>query len=174
MAKGIVKGVTAGQQSGSTIVGTTTSTGGGPTVGPVTTSQGSSNPPGQIMTGTIQDSTNAQLIVNFAQAYGAALGLDTNVKVNYVTVTVGGQVIANSVRLLQRGEIMSINDDDTTGTLLDKATGNTIPFAQTYANEMGLTGPTVSGGKGTMVHFETIVDPNTAQLTAVALEIIGG
>jgi hypothetical protein len=172
MAKGIVKGINTGMQGSTTSVGITTtpSVGGG---GSSSINQPSSNPPGQIMTGTIEDAANPQLNISFSQAYGAEMGLAANVKVNYVTVTVGGQLIANTVRLLQRGEIMSINADDTTGTLLDRSNGNTIPFAQTYANEMGLVAR--SGNiKGSMVHFETIVDPTTGQLTAVALEIVGG
>ena len=129
MAKGTVKGINTGMQGGTSTVGVTVTQSGGSQVGPTGFGQPSSNPPGQIMIGTIEDASNPQLSVNFSQAFGAELGLVAGVKVNYNTVTVGGQVIANCVRLLQRGEILTINADDTTGTLKDRALGTTIPFA---------------------------------------------
>jgi hypothetical protein len=98
------------------------------------------------------------------------MGIAVGVKVMYNTVNTSGGVVANMVRLLEKGEILTINQDDTTGTLVDKASGSIIPFAMEFATETGLT-PRAGQTKGTMVHFETIVDPNSGNITAVALEV---
>jgi|GEM_PF-1747679 hypothetical protein len=188
MGKAIVKS-TNQQQNGSSSVSTTLTVSGssGPViVGPTTSPQpvagsggfGTNPPPTQTVTGVLQDADTGAFI-NFIQPFGIQLGIAVGVKVNYATVTISGQPIANSLRLLQRGEIMSIDtsgdaNNDSVGTLLDKATGNVIPFAMPYCQESGLIPAVPGGAKGTMVHFETVIDPNTALLTAVALEIIGG
>jgi hypothetical protein len=188
MGKAIVKS-TNQQQNGSSSVSTTitvSGSGGAVNIGPANSSQpvsgsgafGTPLPPSQTVTGTLQD-IDSGAIINFIQPFGIQLGIVAGAKVNYVSITVAGQAVANSVRLLQRGEIMSIDtsgdaNNDSIGTLLDRATGNIIPFAMAYCQESGLVAAVPGSSKGTMVHFETVIDPNTALVTAVALEIIGG
>ena len=91
-------------------------------------------------------------------------------KVSYEFVTINGKNIANSVKLLERGVIQTINTTNDGGTLLDKATNLVIPFAQTYCKESGFVAPT-QGGKGSVVSFERIIDPKTASFIAVCLDL---
>ena len=128
------------------------------------TSQGTTTPPGQVVTGTLTDDQSGATI-NFAQSFGAELGLTVGAKVNYQTVTAGGQVIANVVELVHRGEITTVNSTDDGGMLLDKATKTPMPFAQQYASEMGIA-------VGSKVNYERIVDPVSGNLTAVALSVV--
>ena len=157
MGRAVVRSATTPMGSGTGINVTVVATG-----ATGSTSQGTTNPPGQTVVGIIQDlQTNAEY--QFTQAFGAELGIAVGVKVEYNTVTVGGVVYANSLRLVHRGEILTINATDDGGTLLNKANGQTIPFAQTYASESGLA-------QGVKVNFVLIVDPNTGQTTAVSLQ----
>lgn len=128
------------------------------------TSQGITTPPGQVLTGTIQD-IQTNTVINFSQAFGAEIGLQVGSKVNYTTVTCGGQTVANVLKLLHKGEIVTINATDDGGTLLNKASGLTIPFAQSCVAASGIL-------VGSKVNFESIVDPVSGQITAVALEVI--
>jgi len=169
MAKGTIK-TTGSQQTGITGVGITlTPPGGGPPVGSGGFGQGTGTPAGLTLTGTLQDDATGA-IVNFIQPFGIELGLAVGCKVVYYTASNG---TANSVRLLHKGEIQTINPTNDGGTLLDKATGNTIDFAMALCQESGLV-PAGAGVKGTRVHFETIFSPYNANPTAVALEIMGG
>lgn len=158
MAKGKITGVN-NSTSTTGITSTVSATGAtGSTV------QGITTPPGEVLTGTLQDiQTGAN--VNFAQSLGAELGLIVGAKVNYNTVTVGGQVIANSVGLTHRGEIISVNPTNDGGMLLDKATNAPMGFQQQYSNESGLT-------QGTKVNYQRVIDPVTGAYTAVALVIV--
>jgi hypothetical protein len=156
MARALVKSL-GNSGTGTTVIGVTV----GSTGATGSTTQGITNPPGQVITGTLQDLQSGATI-NFSQAFGAEIGITLGAKVEYFTANVGGQTIANVVRLAHHGEIVSINTTDDGGTLLDKASGQTIPFAQVGAAESGLA-------QGTKVNFERIIDPNSGTITAVAL-----
>ena len=160
MARAIIKTVNI-PSGGTTGVSTTVSVTGASS----STVQGITNPPGQVVTGTLQD-LQSGAIYNFMQPFGAEVGIQVGVKVHYTTVNGGGQVVANSLKLIHRGEIADVNSTDDGGTLIDKATGAIIPFAQVYATESGLS-------KGAKVNFQRIIDPKTAQITAVSLEVAG-
>jgi hypothetical protein len=161
MAKGMIK-TTSNAGGGTTGVTTTV----GATGASGNSSQGITSPPGQAVTGTLQDVATGA-IYNFSQSFGAELGIVVGAKVDYQFATIGGQQVANCIRLAHRGEITTINATDDGGTLLDKATGLTIPFAQIGANESGLA-------QGTKVNFERIIDPTSGQFTAVALLVVNG
>jgi hypothetical protein len=171
MGKAIVKGILTGQQGGSSGVSTVVTPPGGSALNPVGITQPSSVPPGTTMSGVIQDIATQQTY-SFTQPFGAELGLVVGAKVNYTTVNISGNNVANSLRLLQRGEILTINADDASGTLLDHANGSTIPWAMVYAAETGLVAQVPGASKGTMVHFEIVFSPITGQPTAVSLEIV--
>lgn len=147
---------TAGTTTVNTTVTATNATG--------TTTQGITSPPGQVLTGTLQDLQTNE-IINFAQSFGAELGIVVGSKVSYSTVTVNGAVIANIVELSHRGEINSINITDDGGMLLDKASKTIIPFAQQGAAESGII-------VGAHVNFDRIIDPTTGNVTAVALTVV--
>jgi hypothetical protein len=166
MGKGKVIGINTGQQGGTTGISTTVTPPGGGGLGGSFT-QPSSTPPGTVMIGTIQDAANPQLNVTFTQPFGAELGLVIGAKVNYQTVTINGQLLANSVRLLQRGEVLTLDPDDNGGTLLDKANGVNMQFCMVNTQESGIV-------VGSKVHFETVISPLTALPVAVAIELIGG
>lgn len=158
MAKGKITGVN-NSTSTTGITSTVSATG---AIG--STVQGITSPAGQVLTGTLLD-TQTNTTINFAQSLGAEIGIQVNSKVDYQTVTVNGQVIANVIRLAHRGEIVSINATNDGGILLDKATGAQMPFQQQYANESGLA-------QGVKVNFERVIDPVTGASTAVALVIV--
>jgi hypothetical protein len=158
MGKGIVRTVN-NPAGGSTGIGITVSS----TGATGSSSQPITNPPGQVLSGTITDSTGNP--VNFSQSFGAELGIQVNSKVNFTTVTVAGQVIANSVKLVHRGEVLTVNATNDGGTIQDIATGGPIPFAQVYVAESGIT-------QGTKVNYLKIIDPNSGNVTAVALEVV--
>jgi len=175
MAKGKITGTNT-QPTGSSSVSTTITAPDGTTATGATPRRQSisGRPPVELMTGTIQDAQTNK-VYSFQQQYGIELGLVDQAKVKYFTVdvTINGQVqtIANSVQLLNKGEIWTISPDNRSGTLIHKATGDEIPFSHLYASESGLV-PATQTTKGTMVHFETIVDSITGDSIAVALEII--
>lgn len=163
MARGTIKTAGPGTSGGGTTsVGITVSA----TGANGSTTQGITNPPGQVMQGTLQDDQSGT-VYPFAQSFGAELGLQVGLKVNYQVCNCNGQTMACSVRLISRGVIASINPaTDPTGcdgTLTDKATGLAMPFAQQCA------AATLS--VGTKVNFEKIINPLTGQFTAVALEV---
>ena len=134
-----------------------------------TTSYEGTTPVGSVITGQITDSqTGAD--IDFQQAFGVEIGLANGLKVSYEVVTVNGKTIANSVKLLERGVIQTINSTNDGGTLLDKATNMVIPFAQTYCKESGFVAPS-QGVKGSVVSFERIIDPKTASFIAVCLDL---
>src|SRR5579885_752058 len=134
MARGTVR-TTNSNQTGNVGVGTTLNQPSGSQVGPITTKQPAGTPLGVTLTGTLTDNANPQgTPINFIQPFGIELGIVVGVKVLYNTVTVNGQVIANCVRLLQRGEILTINPTDDSGLLLDHSSGSTIPYYMAYCN----------------------------------------
>jgi hypothetical protein len=158
MAKGKIKSVSNSQSSTgvNTTVVATGATG--------SSTQGMTNPPGQVLTGTLIDNQSGNTIP-FMQSFGAEMGITVDSKVNYQTATVGGQLVANVLTLTHRGEIATMNTTDDGGTLLDRATGQTISFAQVGASESGLA-------KGAKVNFERIIDPTSGQFVAVALTVV--
>lgn len=160
MGKALIKSTstsTGGTTGVTTTVASTGATG--------STPQGITNPPGQVVSGTLED-VQSGAVINYSQAFGAELGIAVGVKVNYQTVTIGGQTVANVVTLAHRGEVTSINSTNDGGTLTDKATKASIPFAQVGVAESGIVA-------GTKVNFEKIVNPLTGAVTAVALNVIG-
>jgi hypothetical protein len=118
---------------------------------------------GTLMTGTLTDVASKQDF-RFEQPLGSEEGIMVGSKVSYNTVTAGGAVVANSVKLLEKGIIQSLNTTDDGGTMLDKGSGATIPFLQNYCNATGLI-------VGSIVDFETVNDPTLGE-TAVALVLI--
>lgn len=130
-----------------------------------TGSQVMTTPAGQVLTGTLVDNQSGAT-VNFEQSLGAEIGIAVDAKVQYQTVTVGGQVIANVVKLVHRGEIVSVNTTNNGGILLDKASNTNIIFQQQYCNESGIAA-------GVKVNFERVINSATGAFTAVALEVVG-
>lgn len=165
MGKGIVKGI----GSSTTPVKTVITVEYDSTKVTDTTSYEGTNPVGSIVTGQITDSQSGADI-NFAQPFGAEIGLVDGVKVSYNTVTVNGQVMANCVKLLERGVIQTINSTNDGGTLLDRATKQIITFSQLYCAESGFVAA-VQGKGGSLVSFERVIDPKTAAYIAVCLEL---
>jgi hypothetical protein len=158
MAKGTIKGITT-QMGGTTGIGITVQQ----TGATGSTQQGITSPPGQVVQGTLTDDTSGAQIP-FSISFGAELGIVVGAKVEYYTVSAGGQTTANVIKLAHRGEIVSINATNDGGQVLDKATNTQIPFAQTSAN--------ATLAQGTKVNFERIVDPNSGNITAVALIVV--
>jgi len=133
------------------------------------TSYEAATPVGSVVKGQITDS-QTKLDIDFEQSFGIEIGLANGLEVSYEVVTINGKTIANSVKLLERGEIQTINATNDGGTLLDKATNVVIPFAQTYCKESGFVIPS-QGVKGSIVSFERIIDPKTASFIAVCLDL---
>jgi hypothetical protein len=144
-----------------------------PQVSPIQPGLSLSLPPAFYSMGTIQDINNPQLPpIPFIQAFGTQLGLGLNLKVNYETITINGITIANGVKLVNRGEIVSLNTNNDGGTLMDRASQAVIPFYQPYANEMGLVAAVQGGANGTMVNFDVVTDTRSGTPVAVALVIV--
>jgi len=160
MGKALVKS-TSTSTGGTTGVTTTVAS----TGAAGSTPQGITNPPGQVVTGTLED-VQSGAVINYSQAFGAELGIAVGVKVNYQTVIIGGQTVANVLTLAHRGVIATINTTNDGGTLTEKATGATIPFAQVGVTESGILA-------GSKVNYERIVNPLTGAVTAVALNVVG-
>lgn len=158
MAKGTIRGITT-QMGGTTGIGITVQQ----TGATGSTQQGITSPPGLVLQGTLQDDATGTQIP-FSISFGAELGIIVGAKVDYQTVSAGGQTTANVIKLAHRGEIVSVNATNDGGTLIDRATNMQIPFAQTTANA------TLS--QGTKVNFERIIDPNSGNITAVALIVV--
>lgn len=162
MARGTIKTTTTGNAGGGTTNVSITVSATGATG---STTQGMTTPPGQVMSGTLQDEGGT--VYPFSQSFGAELGLQVGLKVNYQLATCNGQTMANCVRLIGRGVIASIfpatDPSGNDGTLTDKATGQIMNFAQVCAAS--------TLAVGTKVNFERIINPLNGQLTAVALEV---
>src|SRR5437868_2335239 len=85
--------------------------------------------------GQINDKANNKTI-GFEVYCPDELGLAEGLKVVYDSVNVNGVEIANTVELLEKGIIQTIDTDPNTGamgdtgTLLDKSSGNIINFEQ--------------------------------------------
>jgi hypothetical protein len=123
--------------------------------------------------GTIEDSSAPQgTPIPFIQPFGQQMGIGNRDKVNFETVTINGLTIANGVRLLAKGTIVSINAGNDGGILFDKAMQMNIPFYHPYAQQAGLVAPAPgTATSGTLVNYETVIDP-VAGPTAIALVII--
>lgn len=166
MAKGIVKGIPT---TTPTPVKTLIAVEYGTTVNNGEVDYKATTPVGSVISGQITDSQSGE-VINFSQTFGAEIGLENGVKVTYDIVTVDGiGKVANCVKLLERGEIQTINATNDGGTLLDKATKAIIPFSQLYCKESGFVIPS-QGKPGSTVSFERIIDPLTATYIAVCLE----
>lgn len=163
MGKGIIK--TTGIPSGTTVQTTVTTVVATGATATSASQYNGTNPAGQVITGTLDDNSNPVITYNFIQPYGAELGLSVGAKVNFDFVTVNGQPVATTVKLLEKGVIESINATNDGGTLKDRALKTSIPFAQPYCKETLLV-------VGSIVNYVTVIDPNTAAVVATALELI--
>jgi hypothetical protein len=161
MAKGLIKINSSTVPTQVTLTTTVTTTTTSATAG---SSYNGTTPIGSIVSGTVTDVSSNQTFP-FVQPYGAELGLFDGAKVNYTAVSVNGVMTANNVVLVERGVIQTINQTNDGGTLLDKASNTSLPFAHPYCKESQLV-------VGSVVTFERVIDPNTAINTATALQFI--
>ncbi|MEO6884295.1 MAG: hypothetical protein ABI199_09760 [Bacteroidia bacterium] len=118
--------------------------------------------------GSIQDESGT--VVPFQQDYAVALGLAVGSRVSYETITTPATgKLANSLTPLEKGKILTVNTDNQTGTLSDNASGNEIPFDQSYLKESGIS-------VGSIVKYETVDIPAgggvPAQTIAVSLVFV--
>lgn len=114
--------------------------------------------------GIVMDKGGNQL--EFNQPYLKELNLNEGDIVRFDRASVGGKPVANNVVRATVGTIATINDDNCTGTILEKEPNpkkfasdgkpNVIPFYQANARELGLM-------VGDTVHYNLILtrDGNT-------------
>lgn len=135
-----------------------------------------SDPPVFMVTGTLQEIVNGAAtgaIINFRQPLGLEGGIVVDAKVNYTPVVdpATGQTVAVSLKLAEKGTILTLNADGESGTLEDKSSKTVMTFYQPFAKVMGIKAPG-AGVKGSVVTYDRIVNPNTADIVAVSLEVV--
>jgi hypothetical protein len=135
-------------------------------------------PPVLEITGTLQEIVNGQptgATLNFRQPLGLEGGIMTDAKVNYTPVLdpSTGQTVAVSLKLVEKGVILTLDASGESGTLQDKASKDTMKFYQPLAAAMGIKAPVPgTSTKGSVVNYDRILDPSTAETVAVSLEVV--
>ncbi len=99
----------------------------------------------------------------YDQPYSKELGLIINTVVNFELVSNGTDQIAIAVNPIEKGEILDVNFDEGTGTILETESGTKYPFRQNFLRESKFD-------KGVEVNY-TLINVN-GTTTAVCLTLV--